>query len=256
MHDIEGLDRNEVYDWYRKFYNPANALIVISGDVIPLEALGLVNKFYGKIKGQKIMEVSVSEPAQKGERRFELRKDVMTPAFAVSFRTVQMEHEDACVLDVIARILSRGSSSRFERILVREKGIAASASVYSSLSKYGGEFTCFAIPQPGADIIDLERVVIAELERLKIEDVTEAELNKAKNQVLAQAVFRQDSPSGIAYNLGSWEIEGGGWQNINRYPEAVQGVTGEDIRIAANKYFVSDNRTIGHLMPESPEEEK
>jgi len=96
----------------------------------------------------------------------------------------------------------------------------------------------------------LEKEIFSEIERLKDEPVTEQELNRAKNQVLAQVIYRQDSPSGVGYALAWWEIVGGGLQIINRYPEEIQIVTPEYIMDVARRYFNKDNRTVGYLLPQ------
>jgi len=138
MADIERITRDDVYDWYRRYYNPANAVVVIAGDVHPEEALRAVKKYYGKIKGIKQQEAVFQEIPQLGERRFELKRDVMTPALGIQYHTVEVSHPDAYILDVISMILSYGLSSRFEQKLVRERGIATRIRTYSSTSKSGG----------------------------------------------------------------------------------------------------------------------
>jgi len=249
MSDIERIARDDVYEWYKKYYNPANAIIIIAGDVNPDEALRLVTKYYGDIKGKKEQEIVFTELPQNGERRFELKKDVGTPALAIQYHTIDINHKDMYALDVISMILSFGFSSRFEKELVREKGVALAIDVYHSNLKYGGSFIIVGIPQTGVAIDSLEDEILAEIEKLKTEPVTDKELNKAKNQALAQAVYQRDSPASIGFTIGYWEIESGEWQNINRYPEKIQKVTREDVMEVAKKYFVQDNRTVGYLLP-------
>ncbi|MGQ9702520.1 MAG: M16 family metallopeptidase [bacterium] len=249
MIDLQNIERNDVYNWYRRYYNPANAIVVISGDVDREEAIKLVKKYYAKIKGKLVKEVEIREPPQNGERRFKLYKDVSTSALAINYRTVDVNHPDVYTLDVIARILSYGKSSRFEKNLIQEKGMAASLSAYHSASKYDGTFSIFGIPQMNINLENLESEIYAEIERLKTGDIEEGEIEKAKNQVLAQFVFRQDSPTGIGFTLGNWEIISGTWQNINIYPEKIQSVTKEDIVRVAKQYFNEKNRIVGYLIP-------
>jgi len=248
MADLERMTRDDVYDWYRKNYNPANALIVLAGDIEPDEALRKVKRHFGKIKGSPIDEVEYREPAQRGERRFTLVKPVNQPALGIYYHTVASDHEDMHVLDVISMILSSGYSSRFEQDLVRTKGIATAVSTYHQNLKYGGGFTIVAIPQSGVDIVLLEQEIYNEIEKLKSMAVSDAELAKAKNQALAQAVYRQDSPERIGYYIGHLEITGLGWERINRYPVEIQKISKEEIMEAANKYFTQDNRTVGYLI--------
>ncbi|MGB9720178.1 MAG: M16 family metallopeptidase [bacterium] len=249
MIDLQKIQRDDVYNWYKKYYNPSNAIVVISGDVNREEALRLVKKHYGKIRGQAIKEPEYSEPPQNGERRFKLFRDVKFPALAINYRTVKINDSDAYALDVIDKILSYGRSSRFEKILVREKGIATNLDSYASFSKYDGTFFVFGIPQVGVDIEKLEQEIYAEIDRLKKGDISETEIEKAKNQTLAQFVFRQDSPTGIGFTIGHWEIMSGSWKNINIYPQKILEVTKDDIVRVAEKYLTEDNRTVGYLLP-------
>jgi len=248
MADIERTTRDDVYNWYRRNYNPANALIVLAGDVKPDEALRMVKKHYGKIKGLPVDEVEYREPPQRGERRFVLRKQVNQPALGVYYHTVASDHKDMYVLDVISMILSSGYSSRFEQNLVRTKGIATTVDTYHQNLKYGGGFTIVAIPQSGVDISVLEKEIYNEIENLKNTVVSDAELFKAKNQALAQAVYQRDSPERIGYYIGHLEMTGLGWQRINQDPIEIQKVSKEEIMEAANKYFTRDNRTVGYLV--------
>jgi zinc protease len=253
MADIERITRDDVYSWYLQNYNPANALIVLAGDVDPDRALDLVKKHYEGIKGSPVPEVEYFEPPQRGERRFVLKKQVQQPALAIYYHTVPVDHHDMYVLDVISMILSSGYSSRFEQDLVRTKGTAAAVNTYHQNLKYGGGFTVVAIPQAGIDINTLEQAIYGELEDLKNTLVSQAELDKAKNQALAQAVYQQDSPERIGYYIGQLEIIGRGWEHINQYPIEIQKVSREEIMSAAQKYFGQDNRTVGQLVSQEAE---
>ena len=249
MSDIENYSRDDVYNWYKKHYNPANAIIVVSGDVNPDEVFKIVKKYYGKMKGKEVKEDVYIEPPQEGERRFELKKDVSTPALAMQYQTIPITNNDMYALDVMAMILSSGMSSRFEKNLVREKGMASRIDIYHYNFKYTGSFSILGIPQTGIEIETLEKAINYEIERLKKEPVTDAELKKAKNQALAKAVYRLDSVQDIGFEIGMWEIEAGGWENMNHYPQEIQKVTIEDIMEIAKKYFDKDKRSVGYLLP-------
>lgn len=250
MADIERFTRDDVFAWYKKYYNPANAIVVIAGDVDPTEALRLVKKHYGTIEGRRGEKLMFYESPQRGARRFELKKNVMTAMLGIHYHTVDIHHGDFHVLEVISMILSYGLSSRFEKRLVRERGLATAIATYHSALQYGGSFIILAITQSGIPVDSLEDEILREVERLKHEPVLEQELNKAKNQALALSIYEQDSPAGIGLSIGWWEIESGAWENMNRYPEEIQKVTADDIMAAAQKYFTRDNRTVGHLLPQ------
>ena len=150
-------------------------------------------------------------------------------------------------------ILSYGLSSRFEQNLVRVKGLATTVNVYHINYKYGGSFIVFGIPQRNVELATLEDEVYKAIDSLKSTPVSDTELNKAKKQALAAAVYQQDSPSGVGMRLGWWEIEGDGWRNLNRYFDEVQQVSKDDILRVAEHYLTKDNRTVGYLLPEEAE---
>lgn len=249
MSDLERATREDVYNWYRKNYNPTNAVVVLAGDVDPEDAYKAVKKYFGGIKGTPVDEVEYREPPQRGERRFVLKKTVNQPALALHYHTVSSDHEDMYPLDVISMILSSGYSARFEQILVRDKGIATAVRTYHQNLKYGGGFTLLAIPQKDVSLEMLEEQVYNVLDDMKENPVSEAELNKAKNMALAQDVFRRDSPERIGAHMGQLEIAGHGWESINEYPVNIQKVEIDDIMAAAERYFTEDNRTVGYLVP-------
>jgi len=256
MSDLEHITVADVKDWYRRYYNPSNAIVVVAGDVEAEAAYALVKKLFGKLKGSPVKDEIFAEPPQQGERRFEYRKDVRMPAVGIQYHTVTVLDPEAYALNLIGTILSQGRSSRFQREVVREKNLAVNIYAYSSTAKYAGTFYLFGIPQAGIDVKTLETEIENQLDRLKTEKVTAEELDKAKRLVMAQTIYRQDSPTGIGFTIANWENTTGDWQNINRFPDEIQKVTADDIVRVAKKYFIKDNRTVGYLLPSEKSEEK
>jgi zinc protease len=136
---------------------------------------------------------------------------------------------------------------------VREKGVATAVTAYHPTFKCDGSFIILGMPQSGISLDSLEAEILHEIERLKYEPVSEKELNKAKNQALAQSIYERDSPARIGLSIGWWEIESGSWENMNRYPEEIQKVTADDIMAVAQQYFTHNNRTVGYLLPREEE---
>ena len=256
MSDLERIRLEDVRAWYRRYYNPANAIVVVAGDVRAADVRLMVNKLFGKLKGAPVPKEKFTEPPQQGERRFEYRKDVRMPAVGIQYHTVTVNEPDAYVLNLIAMILSQGRSSRFQREVVRDKNLSVNIYAYSSTAKYAGTFYVFGMPQTGVEVKTLETEIEDQLERLKTEKVGAEELDKAKRLVMAQTIYRQDSPTGIGFTIANWENTTGDWQNINRFPDEIQKVAADDIIRVAQKYFVRDNRTVGYLLPSGTSEEK
>jgi len=256
MQDIERITLADIRAWYKRHYNPANAIVVVAGDVKAEAVYRQVDKLFGKLKGLPVRDEVFTETPQQGERRFECRKDVRMPAVGIQYHTVPVLDPDGYALNLIATILSQGRSSRFQREMVRDKNLAVNIYAYSSTAKYGGTFYVFGMPQTGVDVKALEIEIENQLERLKTDKVCAEELDKAKRLVMAQTIYRQDAPTGIGFTIANWENTTGDWQNINRFPEEIQKVTADEISRVARKYFTRDNRTVGYLLPAENTEEK
>lgn len=254
MEDLTRVTRDDLFRWYRANYNPANTVIVVAGDVDPDDVHRQVRKFYGRIRGAPRREEVFSEPPQNGERRFEMKRDVMLPALSIQYHTVPINHEDSYALEIIEMILSHGRSSRFQKNLVRSQELATRLYGYAYHSKYAGLFVIFGLPQIGVEPAALEEAIEAEIEALKKSGVSEEELGKARNRALAQAIYRLDSVSSIGFSLSFWRVYSGDWRNFNEYPSRLQQVTNDDIIRVANKYLDKDNRTVGYLLPIDREE--
>ena len=250
MQDIENLSRQDLVDFYKLYYVPNNAFIVVAGDFSGAEMLPKIKAAYGEIpRGAEPPKVKVTEPEQRGERRVMLRKEAELPFITIFYHAPNHASPDSFALDLLSVVLAGGRSSRLRHELEYKKRLASGIGAdYSGVSIDPSGFSILAQLLPGKDAEELEREIDRQLERLKSELITDKELQKAKNQVEAAFVFAQDSIFGQAMKIGYYEVAGG-WRQMNGYLDGIRKVSREDIRRVAKKYLVRDRRTVGILVP-------
>lgn len=257
MADLRNLTLQDLKDYYRTYYNPSNAFIIVVGDVKKDEILPALRKAFGSIpKGTAPPQDRTLEQPQAGERRLFVKREAQLPYVIMAHHVPNLNHPDSYVLEVIEAILSKGKSSRLYRNVVLGKQLALTAGAdHSLLSRDPNLFYLDGEPLPGKDASALEAALNEEIERLQKEPVPEEELAKAKNQLEASFVYSQDSLFAQAMVLARHEISAG-WRSADRYLPSIRKVTPEDIVRVAKKYLVPDNRTTAVLVPLPPKESR
>jgi predicted Zn-dependent peptidase len=177
------------------------------------------------------------------------------PLVLIGYHKPGVTHPDDVVFDAAQDILAGGRTSRLYRNLVEEKQIAMSAGGFPGFpgNKYPNLFLFHAFATPGHTNEENEQAMLAEIERLKTELVSEQELQRAKSRARAHLVAELDSNSGLASQLAAYQVLTGDWRNRFRTLEAIERVTREDIQRVARTYFTERNRTVGYLLPETAE---
>ena len=255
MEDIARFTLGDLKAYYKTYYNPINAFLVVVGDFKIEELLPKIEKAFGSYpKGMAPNQERDKDPPQIGERRIFVKKEAQLPFLVMGYHVPNLREQDSYVLEVIATILSGGKSSRFYQGLVREKRLVLSADAdHSLLSRDPSLFYISADLLPGKEVAEVERAFDQEIDRLQRERVGEQELEKAKNQLEASFLFGQDSIFYQAMLLAQHEIANS-WKTIDDYVPSTRKVTPEDIQRVAQKYLVPDNRTVGILIPLPPKE--
>jgi zinc protease len=250
MSDLESIERDDLYKYYKVNYSPDNAVIVIAGDVKADQIIENVNKSFGHIQpGPPRKSTTSSEPDQKGERRILLRREAEMPYILIAYHTPAFPHEDSYALAVLSLILSGGKSSRFYKSLIYEKKIALNVDAdYDGFNNDPYLFFLDATVSPGNNTNDVEEALYTEIEKIKKIPPSKEEVQKAKNQIEASFIMEQDSIYLEAMKYGVFEILGD-WRLIDRYLEGMRRVTPEDITAVAKKYLREDVRTVGILIP-------
>jgi len=250
MSDLESIERDDLYKYYKVNYSPNNAVIVIVGDVKTDQIIEHVNKSFGHIQSGPLRKSTASsEPDQKGERRILLRREAEMPYLLIAYHTPAFPHEDSYSLAVLSLILSGGKSSRLYKSLVYEKKIALNVDTeYDGFNKDPYLFFLDATVFPEKNINDVEDALCTEIEKIKNRPPSEQEVQKARNQIEASFIMEQDSIYLEAMKYGMFEILGD-WRLIDRYLEGIRKVTPEDVTTVAKKYLRKDNKTVGILIP-------
>jgi zinc protease len=250
MADISNFTRDDLYNHYRTYYVPNNATIVVVGDFDTKTLLESIKKYFGAIpRGPEVPKVGAVEPKHIGERRVIVRKQAELPAVFAGFNVPTVKHADSYSLDVMQGILSSGKSSRLYRSLVYEKQIALYAGGdYDNISADPNQFYVYAGVMPGKTPGEVEAALLTEIDRFKVEPVTDDELQKAKNQIEAAFIMGRDSNFNQAMQLGQFESVAS-WRLLETYVEKIRVVTKEDVARVAREYFSEENRTVGILIP-------
>jgi zinc protease len=250
MSDLKDLKPGDLVEYYRKYYAPNNAVIIVIGDVNGEEILKRIKETYGKIpRGPSIEERQLSEGEQYGEKRVYVRREAELPYIMSVYKVPDISDEDGFALEVLGGILSGGKSSRLYQSLVYEKRIALSAwASYDGLHRDPFLFFTGATAAQGKDIEEVEKALLAEIDKIKKEPPSEREVMKAKNQIEASFIMEQDSNYMRARTIGTFEMIGG-WQMVDTYLEGIRKVSAGDVRKVAEKYLVPVKRTTGILIP-------
>ncbi|MEO0093842.1 MAG: pitrilysin family protein [candidate division WOR-3 bacterium] len=251
MDDLERITRDDLYQYYRTYYTPQNAVLVVAGDVKPVEVIKKVEKYFSKIKSKPVPKKNFynAEPPQTGERRIKLKRDVKTPTLMIGYHVCGLNDPEFYVLEVIEGILFRGKSARCYKRLVHELGLTIGIWGGNDTEKDPGMFYFYAMPRTTELLDSTEKMIYQELEYLKSDTVTTEELTRVKNQVIASSVFSRDRIPSIARAIGRYTITTGSYKFIEEYPKKIATVTKEDIMRVAKQYFSEDNRTVAILIP-------
>lgn len=267
MTDIESYTLADLKTWYEMWYVPNNAVAVIVGDVDPVEVIAAAEEYYGSIPARTLPEIKPRREApQRGERRTVLRAPAELPHLMMGWKTPSLltldsspevtdtsslgQPNDPYALMVLAGVLSSGRASRLDRELVRDQELALYAGAgYNAFSRMENLFSISAAPSTGTDTGTLEQAILNQIELLRSEPIAEEELQRVKAQVIASEIFRRDSLNAQAFELGMLETIGLGWRTVEEYAAQIRAVTAEDVLRVAEKYLISDTRTVAVLDP-------
>ena len=261
--DLESMTRDDLYGYYRRYYVPNNAALVIVGDVDSADALCCVEKRFGAIAPGELPErPRTTEPAQLGERRVGIAREGTTAYLKIAYHAPAADAPDfssVLVLDAVltgAKGLNLWSSfrdtppqrkARLYRTLV-EGRLASSVSGAFVATEHPFLYAVSATATEGVGLAEVEHAALAELERVRSDGISETELDRAKRQLWARLVFENESVTNIAHQIGFFQTVA----SLDLYtslPARIRAVTTEDVTNAARTYLVPSNRTIGWFEP-------
>jgi zinc protease len=255
-HEIRSLTRAELLRFYRSWYAPNNAVLVLSGDVTAAKVRPLVEKYYGPLAARKLPpRPDWVEPPAIAERRITLRhKQVGQPAWSRRFIAPTYGHgakEHVYALQVLSEILGGGPTSRLYRSLaVRQRVAAGAGAWYDSDARGPGLFGLYAAPRPGQKIERVEALMEEEVARLLKEGVTKKEVEEAIVRLQDAAVFARDSIAAPARILGTALMNGRAIADVESWPERIGAVTVDAVNAAARAVLRKKNAVTALLLPE------
>ncbi|MHA7102904.1 M16 family metallopeptidase [Roseivirga pacifica] len=254
--DIDAATDQDFVDFYETFYVPNNATLTIAGDIDKKEAKKLVEMYFGEIKrGTKdIPRPSITAPKLDGTVEATVFDNIQVPAVIQGYRMPPQGTEDYYALQMLTQLLSGGQSSRFQKELVDEKGMALAVQSIPLALEDGGLFINFALPNQGYETEDLAKEVDKLIEEVKTTPIPEREFQKLKNQIENNFVSGYGSVQSIAESLANYHVYFDDTQLINTEIERYRKVTREDLMRVAKKYFVPENKVELTYRPKAEQE--
>ncbi|HLG16435.1 MAG TPA: pitrilysin family protein [Blastocatellia bacterium] len=255
MVDIENWTMEDLKRHFAMGYSPSNATMLVVGDVTPDEVIKLAEKYIEPIPSHDPPpKVTTREPDQLGERRVVVKKFAQLPILMIGYHVPESLNPDYYPLRVLGTILFSGQSSRMYQRIVDKDQLAISINGGAEFAVDPTLFTITAQPKAGVAPETVEKVVYEELGKLMTQPVSDQELQKAKNILLATFYRQMKTISGRANALGSYEVYFGDYRKLFTAADDYSKVTAEELKRVAAKYFTDKNRTVATLVPEAKAE--
>ena len=267
--DMEKYSTRDAVEFHQKYYNPANSVCVLVGDVTVKEAKKLAETYFARYPaGRRAPESVTIEPPQQGPRKsIRFLKGARTPLVRVGYHSAQMGTRDFYALDAMIMVLSHGRGARMTHNIIN-KGLGVEAWAYNPDNRYGGMLITGGSPNEPQDLKmaagqisaeekrkaylaaceKLEALLVGEVEKFKTELVSSRELARIKKLNQRDFLDRMRSNESLAGTLATLEVQIG-WRYMTHYLERIDAVTPEDIREAAQKYIRTDNQTSVYVIP-------
>lgn len=257
--EIKKLNREDALAFYRRFYTPNNAILVVAGDVEPDEVKKLAQESYGKVqpRAETALRERPAEPTPRAERRLVLADArVGQPSLSRSYLvpSYRGNPQESVALDVLSQVLGGGSTGRLYRSLVAEQGLAANAGAwYQSTALDDARFGVSASPRPDVPLEKLEAALDEVVASIAANGPDAGELERAKTRLVADAIYAQDNQATLARIYGAALATGTTVDDVQNWPEMVKTVTADQVREAAKRYLVASRAVTSHLLPAKTE---
>ncbi|MBS0287128.1 MAG: insulinase family protein [Proteobacteria bacterium] len=258
--DLDQMNVQDLKDWYQKWYTPNNATLVVVGDVKADKVFELAEQYFGNIPSREMPPVKYKKEIKPlGEKRIKVNLPAQLPygiwGFDVpTLKNAEFESEIYALI-LASALLDGGESGRLNKEVVRGSQTASSVGTYYDPFKpFSAQFVFVGTPAGNHTVAELEDKILEQINLLKSQPITDAELQKAKTQLLAQEVFEKDSMSEQATLLGLLETVGLSWKIADSFADKIKAVTPNQIQQVAQKYFDIKRLTVAELIPEQPEQ--
>jgi zinc protease len=254
--DVASYTVSDVTGWYDQWYRPNNATLILVGDLTAESGFALAKKYFGLIPGVKLpIRKLRAEVPPLGQKRLLVHYPAKVATLNMGYLVpglAQMKNNDweAYALEVLAGVLDATPASRLNQHLIRDRMIASSISVnYDSMHRHQSLFLIRGVPAHGQSMTQVEQSIKEEIEKLQENEVSRAELNRVKAQVVAHAVFQKDSLESQAMNIGIPLMALLPWDMDHRWVERIEAVTPKQVRWVATHYLTDMRLTVGYLEP-------
>ncbi|MEO8795774.1 MAG: pitrilysin family protein [Daejeonella sp.] len=246
--DIKNWTKEDLEEYFKTYYAPNNAVVVVSGNVKTEDVKKLAVKYMEPIPAHADPKpVHLVEPPQTGERRVTVQKEVATPYLMIAYHTPETKHKDYYALNILSSILSSGNTSRLYSSLVDKKQLASAVFTGYDETFDPNLFQFYAVTAKDVKVDSLENAVYQEIEKIKKDGITATELQKIKNQKLMEFYGQIETINGKSNNLGTYELFFGDYKKMFNAPAEFEKVSADDVKRVANEYFKKSNRTVGVL---------
>ena len=248
--DIENVPIEKLKEFYDTFYWPNNATVTIIGDFEKNNALGLIKKYFGAISSSphEIPKVYTEEPEQLGPRRVIVKKAGQLGVIGIGFKSPPGLHEDTYSMLVLNSILTNGKTSRLYKKLI-DTNKAVSVFTWYTPFKDAGLFPIYSRLSEGTTYEEVEKIILDEIENIKLNGVTKEEVNRAISKIVAQTTFGRDGSFSIASQINE-AIAKGDWTYYVNYLDNINKVTPASVKKVVENYFVENKSVTGYFIPQ------
>ena len=258
MNDLVNMKAIDARDWYRSWYKPNNATVVIAGDVDPQVILRAVEKYYGVASARELPERKPQiEPVQKGTKRVQVKAPADSAQLAMAWKVPKLEvgsldNNEPYALELLSAVLDGYDNARLNRTLVKQERVVNDVGVgYDMISRGPELFFISSSMAKGKTVEQAEKSIRKALKEVVDKGILESELKRVKVRILSDQIYKRDSIFGQAMEIGSTEMAGFSWKDIDVMLEKMQTITPAQVQAVAKKYLVDEGLTIAVLDPQA-----
>jgi len=258
MNDLQNMKASDARDWYRSWYAPNNVTVVISGDVDAKKVLNMAEKYYGAANAHELpVRKPQIEPPQKGIKQVQVKAPADSAQLAMAWKVPRLEpgkldDPEPYALELLTAVLDGYDNARLNRTLVKQEKVVNDVGVgYDMISRGPELFLISATMAKGKTVEQAQASIRKALDELKQKGVLDSELKRIKVRILSDQIYKRDSIFGQAMEIGSTEMAGFSWRDIDYMLEKMQSITPEQVQAVAKKYLVDEGLTIAVLDPQA-----
>jgi len=258
MNDLQNMKASDARDWYRSWYAPNNVTVVISGDVDAKKVLNMAEKYYGAANAHELpVRKPQIEPPQKGIKQVQVKAPADSAQLAMAWKVPRLESgklddPEPYALELLTAVLDGYDNARLNRTLVKQEKVVNDVGVgYDMISRGPELFLISATMAKGKTVEQAQASIRKVLDELKQKGILESELKRIKVRILSEQIYKRDSIFGQAMEIGSMEMAGFSWKDIDYIMEKMQSITPAQVQAVAKKYLVDEGLTIAVLDPQA-----